>query len=275
MKKDSDKPKNFWHKTFVNYKGFWLVLVVAFVIFAILSMCDSITIFNHEFKSSKIWPTLTASHKNETVTDSVAADTVVEVTFPVPVDTVPKKIMFIGDSMLDGLSPRLAAYANENGHELYSVIWYSSSTEAWGKTDKLESYINELHPDYIFIALGSNELFIRDIEEKRDQYVKKILADIGDIPYIWIGPPNWKPDTGINDMLLKNIGPHRYFVTNGMEFPRMRDGAHPTHEAAIGWMDSVMRWMAANSDHPIKMNFPSEKKGRANHIYMHQPSEIP
>lgn len=275
MKKDSDNKKSFWNTTFSNYKGLWLVLVVAFVFFAILSMCDSITLFDHEMKSSKIWSTLTESHESEQATAAQVEKEDVKPTFPVPVDTVPKTIMIFGDSMLDGLTPRLAAYAKENGHELYEVVWYSSSTEAWGKTDKLKNYVDSLKPDFIFVALGSNELFVKNIEENRDKYVKKILQDIGDIPYLWIGPPNWKEDTGINDMLFKNIGEHRYFWSKDMTFPRMKDGAHPTHEAAIGWMDSVIRWMPANSDHPIKLNVPAEKKARAKRVFVHSPKELP
>ena len=101
---------------------------------------------------------------------------------PVPVDTASKVILFIGDSMLDGLSPRLAAYAEQNGHTLYTVIWYSSTSERWGKSDKLASYIKRIKPGYIFLCLGANELSVKDIIAKRDAYVKKIISDIGDIP---------------------------------------------------------------------------------------------
>lgn len=69
-------------------------------------------------------------------------------------------ILFIGDSMVEGLSRRLGDYAGENGHKLYSVIWYSSSTERWGTTHTLEHYIAKYKPTYILICLGSNELFL-------------------------------------------------------------------------------------------------------------------
>lgn len=270
-------------KHFKNYLGFWLVLFTAFIVFAAVSACEKpLKIGNHEFKSSKIAQTLTATSEVETSlcpeltgNDNLPAGDVPveEIIKPVEPDTMPKNILFFGDSMLDGLYPRLAAYAKENGHTLYVVIWYSSTSEVWGKSDKLSNYINELHPDYIFVSLGANELFVKDIKEKRDQYVKKIIADIGDIPYVWIGPPNWKEDTGINELIAANAGDRHFFLTNGMQFPRMKDGAHPTHEAAIGWMDSVVRWMPQHSDHPIKMNIPAEKKGRAKRVFVHQPSE--
>ena len=267
-------------KPFRNYRGVWLILAVAFVIFGVISIFAPFTLFDHEFKSSKIWPTLTASARAEAAEQVVKLDSkeakavATQKKRVVEIDTVPKTILFFGDSMLDGLYPRLAAYANENGHTLYTVIWYSSTSEVWGKSDKLKKYIAQLNPDYIFVSLGANELFVKDIAEKRDKYVKKIISDIGDIPYVWIGPPNWKEDTGINDLIAANAGKKHFFLTKGMQFPRMKDGAHPTHEAAIGWMDSVVRWMPKHSDHPIKMNVPSQKKARAKRVFVHQPSEI-
>lgn len=274
--------KKKFKQNFENYKGLWYVLATAFVVFTLISAVSPITVFSHEVKSSKIWPTLMADNRKQsakTASQSEGKKTTGTTSKPaakkpVAVDNSPKTILFFGDSMLDGLYPRLAAYATENGHTLYAVIWYSSQTEVWGKSDKLQKYIRDLKPDYIFISLGANELFVKDIAEKREKYVRKIISDIGDIPYVWIGPPNWKPDTGINNLIARLAGPEHFFLTDGMQFKRMKDGSHPTHDEAIRWMDSVVRWMPAHSAHPIKMNIPKKKKGRAKRVFVHQPSEI-
>ena len=159
-----------------NYLGLWLLLVTAFAFFAVLSTFDTIEICGHTLKSSKIVPTLTADAKkggkaNATSVSGAAARVTKTrpATKAVKTDTLPKTILFIGDSMLEGLSPRLAAYASANGHTLYSVIWYSSTSEIWGRSGRLASYVQRLHPDYIFICLGANELFVRDIVSKRDR----------------------------------------------------------------------------------------------------------
>lgn len=258
------------------------MLVVAFGIFAVMSAFGPIKLGSYELKSSKIWETLTgaggakgAQHQLTSADVKGAASRLASQT-PVkaaPLDTMPKTILFIGDSMLDGLSPRLAAYAKENGHTLYTVVWYSSTSEFWGNSSKLREYIAKLKPDYVFISLGANEMFVKDIAEKRDKFVKNIIRDLGSIPYVWIGPPNWKPDTGINDLVAANVGAGHFFLTNGMKFPRMKDGAHPTHEAAIGWMDSVARWMPAHAAHPIRMNVPSVRTARPKRVFVHQPNE--
>lgn len=269
-----------------HYRGLWLLLATALCLFVAYSFTEPVTIFGHEMARAPFADVLTAQPQatvattasgqtatapngTATPTDSIKPT---EQT-PAPTDTAAKTILFIGDSMLEGLSPRLAAYATANGHTLYSVIWYSSTSEIWGQSDKITKYINRLHPDYIFISLGANELFVRDIKTKRDKYVKKMLADIGDIPYVWIGPPNWKPDTGINDLIAANAAPGTFFVSNGMHFDRSKDGAHPTRQSAIEWMDSVARWMPLHSAHPIRMDKPEARTGHPKRIFVHQPSE--
>ena len=262
-----------------NYTGLWCILAAAFGIFAILSVFDTISIGGFELKSSGISDELFSRRPKASATltaggDSPDKESASEAKAePAPLDTASQTILFIGDSMLEGLSPRLAAYCEKNGHELYSVIWYSSTSEVWGRSDKLKHYISTIKPTYVFVSLGANELFVSNIAEKRDKYVKKIVADIGDLPFVWIGPPNWKPDTGINSLIAANAPSGSYFKSDGMHFDRAKDGAHPTRKSAAEWMDSVARWMPLHSAHPIRMEKPSSSKGRPRRIFVHQPSE--
>ena len=251
------------------YLGLWMLLAVALAAFVGLSLINPpIEIFGIEVQQSSFYSELTAqadasdseaqpvengtSGRRTSATQRHSASKVK----PAPRDTASKTILFIGDSMLDGLSPRLAAYANFNGHKLYSVIWYSSTTEIWGRGNTLQSYIGRYHPDYIFICLGANELFVSNIEQKRSKYVDNLLSQVGKIPYVWIGPPNWKKDTGINKLIASKAQQGSFFLSDGMTFERSKDGAHPTRHSAALWMDSVARWMKHNCAHPIKMNLP-------------------
>lgn len=177
---------------------------------------------------------------------------------PQPMDTTSKTILFFGDSMVGGIGPRLAAYAEANGHTLYNICWISSSTERWAKSPRLKNLINEFHPNYIICCLGSNELFIGNIRQKRQQYVDEILNTVGNIPFVWIGPPNWKPDTGINDMIQESLSPGSFYLSNGQHFDRQKDGAHPTMSSFGKWCDRVCTWIMTKSDHPIKLNAPTK-----------------
>lgn len=187
-------------------------------------------------------------------------------------DTIPQSILFIGDSMLEGLGPRMGAYAKKNGHQLRNVIWYSSTTETWGSCDTLKHFIRKFKPSYIIVCLGANELFVRNIKTKRNKYLNNILSQIGNIPYVWIGPPNWKEDTGINQMLQESLRDGSFFLSKNLKFDRSSDGAHPTRSSAAKWMDSVARWMVNESVHPIKMEMPDEKSARATTVIL-QPKK--
>ena len=179
-------------------------------------------------------------------------------------DTLPKRILFFGDSMVEGLSKRMRQYAAENNHELLNVIWYSSSSKVWAENiDTLKHFMRTFKPDYIFICLGGNELFVRDLP-RRDTYVKTIIQTIDTIPYIWIGPPNWRNDTGINQIIEDNVGHHRFFPSKRLTYKRLSDGAHPTAASAVVWMDSVASWVKDSIKHRIVMEVPqsNDQSGR-------------
>lgn len=259
-----------------HYIALWALLAVAFLFFALLPELGMPTLFGHTLKEAGIRDAL---FSERTVAEALDPDTIISTDvdesslFPVPCDTASQTILFVGDSMLEGLGPRLAAYAEKNGHTLYNVIWYSSTSERWGNSDKLRHYIDQIKPTYIFICLGANELFVSDIAEKRRQFVRNIISDIDTIPYVWIGPPNWKPDTGINDLIAENTRKGSFFLSNGMHFDRSKDGAHPTRSSAALWMDSVARWMPGHSFHPIMMELPDKASGRPKRVFVHQPNE--
>ncbi len=262
------------------YWGLWSLLLAALVFFALMSFLpDGIRIGGLEIKT----PTLGQDIQEPNTTNSVPqkGDTVdANGRLPngrhpkgwrAPVDSTAKTILFIGDSMLEGLAPRLAAYCDKSGHKLIEVIWYSSSTLCWGETGRLTELINKFQPNYIFVCLGANELYVPDIKNARRPHLKKILAEIGDIPYVWIGPPNWDEDTGINDLLAQEVRKGCFYLSANDHFERSRDGAHPTRESAHLWMDRVVKWIDANGAHPIRLNAPDEGISRASRIVIYQP----
>ncbi|MDE6808682.1 MAG: hypothetical protein K2J42_01140 [Muribaculaceae bacterium] len=260
-----------------EYRHLWLILALAFALFFVMSMFDIPSVFGYKPKSSGMADLLLKNNFKTIVADSdtVGCDSIAPPApkFPVPVDTATQTILFIGDSMLDGLSPRLAAYAKESGHHQYSVIWYSSTSEKWSNSKRLKEYIDTIHPSFIFICLGSNELMVKDIIEKRGDFVRDIVSQAGDIPFLWIGPPNWREDTGINRLIEMSVPEGAYFKSDGMKFERRKDGAHPTAASAALWMDSIVRWMPNHAIHPIRLEMPEKKTARPDRIFIHQPSE--
>ena len=248
-----------------GYIGLWLLLFVGLVIITTISFADNINIIGYELKQSPIAETLLHEETLENDTHALTehSDTIkVGEETKIETDTMPQNIMMFGDSMLGGLAPRMAKYAKQNGHIVHSVIWDSSTTRLWAESDTLEYFLNKYKPTYVFISLGSNELYLKD-PYKWQPYVKKILEKLGDIPYVWIGPPNWKKDSGVNDMIAETTKPGTFFRSAEMEFKRKKDKVHPTTASSALWLDSVMRWLP-KSAHPILSELPSDSIVKAN-----------
>ena len=243
------------------YLGLWLLLATAFCIVCIVAFIDDIKIGTYTVKKAPLADVLTAEAGANDST-AVLPDSLVNLKESVETDSLPQVFLIFGDSMTYNLALRLAQYAKQNGHEIHSVNWDSSNTKIWADHDTLAYFINKYHPTQIFISLGSNELYLKQPDLRRPQ-VKKILEVIDTIPYIWIGPPNWTEDSGINDMIASECKPGSFFRSAGMEFKRKKDGIHPTRESSALWIDSVMRWLP-KSAHPFRADIPSDTIGKAN-----------
>ena len=242
----------------------WLMLALAlaaFVWFSFEEEHDFRTPKKASFKSELLkQPVIEEESPAEIVPDSLLLEEDITISGP---DTTVRRLLLFGDSMTILVANRMAYYGAQNGYDIYSVTWYSSSTKVWGECDTLSYFIKEYNPDFIIVTLGSNELFIRNIDE-RSVFVDAIKKQIGKIPFVWIGPPNWKEDTGINDMIERNIPTGTFFRTDGMKLARGSDNVHPTQKAADIWADSIMRWMP-DTPHPILSAFPDTIKGKPKH----------
>lgn len=175
---------------------------------------------------------------------------------PYRTDTTSQKILLIGDSMSKWLRYRLNDYCIKNGHELSTVTWVSGNTEWFAQYDTLSHFIKEQNVTYVFLVLGSNELFVRNFAKKRAHYVDSILNKLTDVKWIWVGPPNWKKDKGINDFLFEKLSNKKYFLSKNLNFRRQKDGMHPTVSSCSMWVDSIASWITQTSTSKIKMNLP-------------------
>ena len=172
------------------------------------------------------------------------------------IDTLPKTILFLGDSMTQNLAIRMAKYCRWNNHELHAVNWDSSNTKIWSESDTITYFIDKFHPDIIFVCLGSNEVFLKNPEGHR-KYVTRILDKIGNVPYIWIGPPAINGNPGITDMIQSAVRQGCYFRSTDLKLDRQPDHIHPTRSASATWLDSVAAWIPYSSI-PFKMCMPPD-----------------
>lgn len=241
-----------------NYLGIWLLLAVAFLIVLFVAFTDDFSFGPWSPKKAPYREALVArAIRNEGIQQPIPVDSILEVPEePVAVDSLPQSILLIGDSMTFNLALRLAQYAGWNGHTFHAVNWDSSNTKTWAGCDTLNNLISRYDVTQVFISLGSNEVYLKN-PFVREPEVRSILGKIGDIPYVWIGPPNWKEDNGLNSFLATMCRKGSFFLTGEMELRRRKDGIHPTRDASVIWMDSIARWIPASS-HPFILETPPD-----------------
>ncbi|MDE6409076.1 MAG: hypothetical protein K2K81_02370 [Muribaculaceae bacterium] len=252
-----------------------LLGLTALVIFLLYSL-SSFTIGEDDTEIRKAdFLALATPAEEESLVSALPADTIHEAmaeTVFQP-DTTPKKIFFFGDSMVDYLGRPFESYAAKNGHEIESVVWFSSTTQHWAQTDTLQYFLRKYDPSYVVICLGSNEVEARDIK-RRQKWVEEIQQKLGDLPYVWVSPPNWTEEEGFTNMIKEAVGADRFFDSSHLSMERGPDHKHPTYEAAVGWMDTVASWMQSPaSRYPIIMEKPEEKV-RVTHLLMLKPYKL-
>lgn len=167
-----------------------------------------------------------------------------------------KKVLFIGDSMTGWMAERLEAYGIQNGFEVSTVLWDGSTIAKWGTGNRVQKQIERYQPDAVFISLGMNELLERNPESRLSTYVANIRKQLGDIPYLWIGPPSW-PGKGsgekLNEWLEEKLPKGHYYCSSSLTLARQsKTNPHPTKDAIRIWMDKVAAFIETNDLMPFK-----------------------
>lgn len=160
-----------------------------------------------------------------------------------PLSLANKTVLLTGDSMAEGIGWSMKKKVEDAGGHIIVQPVYSSTTVQWQDEGRIREYIERFNPDIIFVALGSNEIFVTDLEA-RAKAVRGISADIGSRPAYWIGPPSWKPDKGIVRVIEENFKEGHFYNSNSLVVPRRKDGAHPTVEGYKIWTELIWTWYA-------------------------------
>ena len=110
-----------------------------------------------------------------------------------PLSLQNKTVLLVGDSMAEGVAPWLQEKGRAGGGRFINGQERSSTIVWWQGSGKLRELLARHRPDVVFIALGSNEIFLQQ-PELRAPLIKQMVKEIGTRPGYWIGPPCWKPD---------------------------------------------------------------------------------
>lgn len=178
---------------------------------------------------------------------------------PRPIDPNPQRILVVGDSMVYNLLPLLASYCEHNGHQLHPAIWWGSTSMGWAGSRKLDELLVRHQPTFVIFVLGSSEVLSKVIHTIAPPAIEKLRKRIGDRKFVWIGPPNWREDTGINDVLQQQLGDSLYFRSAELELEREDDGIHPTPKGGRVWAEHFIRWWKEESAVPIVLEPPTHE----------------
>lgn len=186
-----------------------------------------------------------------------------------------KNVLFIGDSMTGWMAERLEAYGLENGFEVSTVLWDGSTISKWGTGMRVKKLIDNYKPDAVFISLGMNELLERNPEKRLSSYVTNIKNQIGDLPYMWVGPPSW-PGKGNGELLndwLESQMPHGSFYRScNLSLDRQsKTNPHPTKASVKLWLDRVVDFIVLNELMPFKsLNRPSTTQMKRGKVFIYK-----
>lgn len=246
-----------------KYTGLWLLLSTALAVIAIIAFVDEIELWGLKVKKAPFVENLVGEYKTtEEIAQQEAQVKLAAQEKMKPqhneVDTTSQIFLVFGDSMTQNIAIRLAAYAKQNGHEIHTVNWDSSGTKIWSHSDTLSYYIKKYNPTYIFVSLGGNEAGYGKPDVLVPN-VERILSMIGDIPFVWIGPPSLKNGASdkYSDMLGATLPSGTFFRSDGLTLERRGDKIHPTVDAAAHQVDTLARWIKTSA-HPIRMDLPAD-----------------
>jgi len=151
-----------------------------------------------------------------------------------------KVVLHVGDSMVGGnfgLTKALDARFTGEGAKFIRDYKVSESIVSYDKSPKLKDLLAKHRPDIVIITLGTNDVFV-PYPAAMVPNVRSIVARIGARECYWMGPPTWKPDTGIVQVLHDNVAPCKFYDASSLKLQRAGDGIHPTDRGGAEWATS-------------------------------------
>lgn len=151
-----------------------------------------------------------------------------------------KLVLHVGDSMVGGnwgLTRALEQKFSAEGAKFVRDYKVSESIISYDHSPKLKSLLEKHHPDIVILTLGTNDVFV-PYPASMAANVQNIVKRIGARECYWMGPPTWKPDTGIVNVLKDNVTPCKFYDSSSLKLQRSGDGIHPTDRGGADWATS-------------------------------------
>ena len=171
---------------------------------------------------------------------ATALDDVADAGATAPPSLAGKTVLHVGDSMVGGnlgLTRALEQRFSAEGAKFIHDYKVSESIVSYDHSPKLKSLIEKIHPDIVIITLGTNDVFV-PYPASLAGNIRNIVKRASGSECYWMGPPTWKPDTGIVQVLKDNVAPCKFFDSSNLKLQRGGDGIHPTDRGGAEWATS-------------------------------------
>lgn len=159
----------------------------------------------------------------------------------------PKRYLLVGDSMAFALGTALEPMVEGEGHKFSTITRVSDSIQNYAADNQMKTDLQGRKADVVIILLGTNEV-LNPKPEKLIKPIQKIVQQVGGRECYWVGPPLWKQDPVMLNMvqvLGQNTGPCRFFDSTPVVMERQKDRIHPTHEGSKVWAQVFYDWLKA------------------------------
>ncbi len=159
-----------------------------------------------------------------------------------------KTVVHTGDSMVGGgLCKALAPRFKAEGTKFVRDVWESASISAFDDSDRIPTLMKRYSPDLVLLTLGANDVF-NDHPEYMVKHIESIVKKIGHRDCIWIGPPLWKGDKGLVEVIRQHAAPCRFYDSQHLTLARAGDGIHPTEKGGEVWADAFWPFFKGDVD---------------------------
>lgn len=149
-----------------------------------------------------------------------------------------KVVLHIGDSTvgyMGGLEKALEKRFKAEGTKRFVFEAVTSASVAnFDQSKQYRGLLAQHKPDLVILTLGANDVFIPRPDTLASN-VTKIAKRASVVDCVWIGPPTWKKDSGIVDVIREHSAPCRFFDSSLLTLKRRSDGIHPTDEGGETW----------------------------------------
>lgn len=156
-----------------------------------------------------------------------------------------KTVLHVGDSMVGGghgLTKALDQRFTAEGARFIHDYKVSESIVSYDHSPKLKALLEKHRPDIVIITLGTNDVFV-PYPASLAGNIQNIVKRVGARECYWLGPPTWKPDTGIVSVLKDNVAPCKFFDASSLKLQRAGDGIHPTDRGGADWATSFWTYL--------------------------------